>query len=581
MAQVDLHPEAPSLARSASVREPVKSHPPHLAGPGGSSPKQHGHVDRGGHGSSPTGRPPRDSKRRTVQLEYVAPASETARGQSQTAVEPAANPIRTELPTSSSSSRSRPHPVDPEQQLVSSDSAGPSKTAMPLPEPTTTNQLVAARSRAPPTTSGTAPVTRPSREPPRSVSDSTGGLGGGQYIARPNTGGSLASTGSRSVSTRLPSRGSYSRPGQPSAPAVATTNAQGRLAQPTNGKPYVISNPISRPDGLGDDDDDAQRRVNPSTGGAHEPPPAPYPGRAHKRSNTVGGIGEKIFGRSGSRFGRSQATPGRRSSKGYPPTSMQAVTGTSAMTPRPSVDSRRSASYGVGGSGTDKPKRFSFLPTSFSLKHLSGGGGTTGPGRDQHPPPTSLSTMGPADLGAQGSARPSRPIRPIMAFGRGLSQSTDDGLTGHRRFDESFAFGVPTRARPTGGPTATAVAATTTTTTGRTGGQAQTRTYEDTRSTPTTGSNSSVPPDAPLPSSAHPAGDDDVTEADMRGTGSSWPQQPSRMHKPARKFIDAYEPPAPEVPNNRGGKGSGSSSAARRVMDLFRRRGKSRTWDDR
>ncbi|KAI9885355.1 MAG: hypothetical protein M1823_002864 [Watsoniomyces obsoletus] len=599
----DIHQEVPLLARSASVREPVKPHPPHSGMVDGLSPK-HGQVDLEAQ-ASPS-RLPGDTNRRTLQVEYVPPSSEGARGESSAPADEAL-PSSREAPAQASppvSSRPRTRPATGDDKKATSAipvrARGSSQQADPTKASYQSPQAPRSRGQAAPTTSVTTsigPPARPVRDPPRSVSDSTGGLLTGASIARPHTGGSLASTGSRSNSARLPSRGSYSRPGQPSMPVVASTHAEGRLAQPPNRKSYVISNPIPRPDGdlagFGDDPDRPARTPRTGTG----PPPAPAPAtraeRSHKRSNTVGGIGEKIFGRSGSLFGgRAPAAPSRPS-KQYPPTSMPS-SGSKTGTPRVSSDSRRS-SHGFGRTDGEKPKRFSFLPASFSFKHLSGSGGGGGSStRDVQPPRTSHSMTEPANF-QTAATRPPRPVRPVMAFGRGASQSTDGGMTEYGGPEAPLTYGITpqSRLRPS-------------TTVAITSGQAQQkqqqppqqqqqrgRSRDDSEPPMARGGGSSYEKQpqrqeerseaspsparseehhhgAPPPK-AYPPGFD-AQEEEVHGSGQAWPQERTGVHKPARKFVDA---PA------QGKTSSGSSGPARRVMDLFRRRGKARTWDER
>jgi hypothetical protein len=81
------------------------------------------------------------------------------------------------------------------------------------------------------------------------------------------------------------------------------------------------------------------------------------------------------------------------------------------------------------------------------------------------------------------------------------------------------------------------------------------------------------------PPSAYPP-DYDVIEDEVLGDGPGWRQDSAALQKPARRFADAYEPAAESRYARTGGHSSGSSGAARKVMDFFRRRGKARTWDD-
>ena len=562
-----------------------------------------------------------------MQLEYVAPSSETPRGGARDAG-PVAPSTTSGYPAASPAGRTQA------QDEISADAAGataasPAVTAAARSKATGqqhssssgTYYPSSGRTRAQQISSSqesTKAPPRPGRAPPRSASDSTGGLVAGAYIARPSTGGSMTSTGSRSGSTRLPSRGSYSRPGQPSAPTVAPTNAQASLAQPTNGRTYVISNPIPQTDDARQpyvNDQGRVERTMPHESAADQPAT-----RAHKRSNTVGGIGEKIFGRSGSIFGgRSQPQSGgqpsgRRGSKAYPPTSM--TTSVKGGTPRQSMDSRRSSSYGVGrAEGGDKPKRFSFLPSSFSLKHI-GGGNRDSTGQEAHPPRTSRSMADPSDFGTAPPKR-AKPPRPGMAFGRGASQSTDDGLTLYETVDDPRYNLAPrnppaahgslggTNSRPYNEQNSTAANPSNLRSGGVQGGGESSSSVSSDSSRPQP-QQQQQPQQQPYrqekaQSSARPPVDYPpaygTQDEEMRGTDVDRRREPSAavptsgVHRPAkRNFTDVYESGSDRryprgaggVGGNGGGGGAGtgaSNSAARRVMEFFRLRGKPRAWD--
>ena len=348
---------APSLARSASVREPSKPYTASPTAPIGGLNHQ-GKFDQQAEGQ----RTPRDPKRRTVQVEYVAPQSQTARGQ---------DPVPMEAHHSTSESPITASPNVPRQ----------ASARKPLPQ----NPPVGSRSRQtgdfsesldyqPQYSADMAPPPRSTRDVPRSVSDSASAFG--QYpntTPRPNTRGSISSTNGR-----LPSRGqSY---GQPVAPTVAATNAQGRLAQP-RGPRYNISNPIPQP----------QPEIPNEPG--DRPTSQRLPGRqapvlintsqvkSHKRSSTL----TNIFTRPASIFGSSKSqaqtpTDSEKSQRKYPPTSMRGpiVSGT---TTRVSSESHRTeprrTSFGFSRQSSDisrenRPRRFSLLPASFSLKNFTG-----------------------------------------------------------------------------------------------------------------------------------------------------------------------------------------------------------------
>jgi protein-serine/threonine kinase len=339
------------LARSASVREPSKPTTTSVAPIGGLT--HQGKIDP----QTEAQKAPRDAKRRTVQVEYVPPQSQTARG------EPPV-PVNSSRTTNSSESTpkaitKKPLPPNP----LSQDVRQPTKSNSNLPNP-----LYQQTNMAP-------PPSRPHRDPPRAVSDSTSAFA--QYpnnqIIRPNTGGSMSS---RTSGGRLPSRGnSYS---QPLAPTVAATNAQGRLAQP-KGPRYNISAPIPQPEPS--IEDETGRR--PASQRIPSRPPAPIDTqKGHRRSSTL----TNIFGKSGIFGGKkseaSTPTEPRRSEKRYPPTSMKNPI--ASPDPRVSSESKRSrsgsrrTSFGFSRKSSDvsrqqenRSRRFSLLPPSFSLKNFS------------------------------------------------------------------------------------------------------------------------------------------------------------------------------------------------------------------
>ncbi|KAI9785939.1 MAG: hypothetical protein M1839_008205 [Geoglossum umbratile] len=586
---VDDHADVPLLARSASVREPSTRSHHHTTAVGGLTQK-HGNVDQDS--QAVASKTQRDAKRRTVQVEYVAPHSQTARGESSSgngpsdaaAAAPAtASPARTrarsgsqgpvEVPSISSQIATKP-PVVPKLPPKESGGAEPS-----LPE---TSQKQVSQGRSQQRSAGyqqnmPPPQARPTRDVPRSVSDSTGAFGVSQHatstsIARPNTGGSMTSNASRSNSTRLPSRGSYSRPGQPAAPAVAATNAQGRLAQPKTAKPYVISGPIPQTEvsSMGrPSTTQMPPRVGPASASANQS----QGGRGHKRSNTVSGFGEKIFGRSGSFFGsKSHAVPSQGQSQQHPPvgvTSGAAPVGS----PRQSFDSRRSTSFGFGRKSSalaEKPRRFSLLPASFSLKNLGGSS-------KEIPPATPLPTTEQRDF-AQTSESKIRLEPQALPRGRGQSRSTSRetsdsipiGYDGQHEYKRDSPVPQPRRGAvpvpnyrqtPRGGyPQSTNQE-------NFSGGSLLYPTFPNVQgaSAVTVGTEASQDTNPQLPGQYE----------DERKVQGRWSRGPGVLQKGNRRFIDAYEP-EPESGHGPGGHSSGSSGAARKVMDFFRRRGKAR-----
>ncbi|KMU82535.1 serine/threonine-protein kinase KIN4 [Coccidioides immitis H538.4] len=285
----------------------------------------------------------RDAKRRTVQVEYVAPQSQTARGVSSGETFGRAPAPATTQPASIEASRTKPLPKSPPVSQGTHVSVGYSVTnrnqGMPRPK---------------------------SRDVARSISELTGAFSGTQgappQSARPPTSGSMASLGK--IDSRLPSRGSYS---QPVAPAVATANAQARLAQPkSGGKPYISAPIPIQPGEL-----PASSIGQPST----QPGPLHLRqqdySKGHKRSSTVSSISEKLFGRPGSFFGGRTSQPGSprvKPGKRYPPTSMKDSFGLESS--RASMDSRRSLSHAFrkqsdASTGGSRQRRFSLIPPSF------------------------------------------------------------------------------------------------------------------------------------------------------------------------------------------------------------------------
>ncbi|KPI37117.1 Fatty acyl-CoA synthetase and RNA processing-associated kinase 1 [Cyphellophora attinorum] len=219
----------------------------------------------------------------------------------------------------------------------------------------------------PPVNDKMGPPTRPGREVPRSVSDSTGAFATqSQYATRPSTQGSIASQGQTRSDLRLPSRGSY---GQPVAPTVATTNVQGRVSQPAKApRGYNIGGPVSSP---GPNQPYGQP-ANTDT----MPAPVTQPKQQHhRRSSTLSGLGERLFGRSNSVRKKEDEKPKRE--KRYPPTSMKPMT-----TDGNGDYQHRSFSFGLGKkkstdleSQVEKPqgRRFSLLPASMSFGRLMSG----------------------------------------------------------------------------------------------------------------------------------------------------------------------------------------------------------------
>lgn len=389
---------APLLARSASVREPTKTQKP--APVVGELGRKHGNVDDADEIPKAT----KDAKRRTLQVEYVAPRQQTTRGEDASGSKP-----------QSSSGR-----AGSQGGRIDLDEAN-----KPLPQaPAPVAKPKGSRAQRDGGYSMPPPV-RPNKDMPRAVSDNAFMAPLLSNSARPNTGGSMVSQGSMGGRH-------YS---QTAAPTVATTTAHGRMSQPmpsssqSNGKRHDGRNAS----GVAQDDSEDYGRPSQQSGvppkfarisgmdGPQSPPvPQPMPqsssqqgvlqppqtggsgaaerpGRTHKRSSTISSMTEKIFGRKGSIFGGSSNAPQQdKPAKKYPPVSYtgQVAGGGSGgqqqqgVRPRPSVDSRRSMSFGFGkkrsgsvtgstggdsaqGSGREKPnRRFSLLPGGFSFRAI-------------------------------------------------------------------------------------------------------------------------------------------------------------------------------------------------------------------
>jgi len=507
--------EAPPLVRSASVREPPKSaHQSPVAAVGGLN---HHAGDISQDSPSEKSKTSKDAKRRTVQVEYVAPQSQTTRGEYQ-------------MDTSGMRARDEPQ-----------GTAAPEK---------------------PRTTSKTAPKPPVNLDKPlpghfpRSTSEHPGLTGSQTYTyatapsnTRPQTGGSMASfhTG------RLPSRGSY---GQPVAPMVTATNTEGRLAQPKSGQFSLAQNPAQASNAsIGR----ANTQQLPS---AFNPTPRQEPPKSgHKRSSTVSSIGEKLFGRSGSILsGRNSQAPNSRprQNKRYPPTSMKDPLAREDS--RMSMDSRRSMHSRKASEVEGRPRRFSLLPPSFSFRNFSG--------RAQTPEEPS---QAPRIVDAQSQQRPATgpvPNRPRAAsYGtqEAMSmvnegpadevheQQDSEALSYEAQIDQQFAE-LGNRFDQTNdsfGAVST-----------EQGYQNADEQYSGRHYT----------------YSSKPNYYDD-----HNGTYDGLPRQSVQasrrganvLQKNHRKFADAYEY------ERDGSHHSGSSGAARKVMDFFRRRAKSRAGDDR
>ncbi|KAF2091192.1 Pkinase-domain-containing protein [Saccharata proteae CBS 121410] len=530
--------EAPQLARSASVREPSKPHS--VVTPVGGLSQKHGGID---HSEAEKQARQRDAKRRTVQVEYVAPQSATARGEVS------------------------PSGAAPSGASAAQGGSGRTRTRVdnqgPVEVPTTDGYMSSTNGRSQRVQSGREslpPPTRPTRENPRSVSDSPYGSAPTSSSVRPTTAGTIGG------SSRLPSRGnSY---GQPAAATVAATNAQGRFSQP-KGKQYVISAPMPQ-DQFGNVSIErpANQRMPSQNYEQRSSPKESQGARGHKRSNTVGGFGEKIrtsiLGSS-----KGSAEQGQKPQKSYPPTSMAGPISNDSE-PRQSTESSRRTSFSFnrkpnnaesGNTRDRSSRRFSLLPVSFSMKSFTGG-------QKERDPPTSSHSADPR----RQSARSRAPSRPQMAFGRGESRSPSRSTTTStipvtyadvdRRANRRSM--VPSSAPPQQTHFSTQPQ------------QASSYSYDE-------------PPMQQYPTSSEPA-DSFYNPNESEVSEPQQQQQLPHRHRYPPGFNEQDENNYPRPSGGRTGvlqknrrfadayenEHSGSSGSARRVMDFFRRRGKAR-----
>ncbi|GAB7355151.1 hypothetical protein MBLNU459_g5721t1 [Dothideomycetes sp. NU459] len=575
----------PQLGRSASVREPSKPHQP----PSPGLLSKHAPIDSSEASKS---KQQRDNKRRTVQLEYVAPQTQTARGE----------PVQ---PTTASGSQTvvpAPAPANTTASQSKTRARGDS-TGGPI-EVTSPYQPSTASSRPPQrpvTQSNMSPPSRPGREPARSVSDSTAftlaptapaSSSGG----RPSTGG----TAERENRTaRLPSRGnSY---GLPVVATAAQVNAEGRFSQPKPGSGYNLPGAIG-PDGA--------RRDSYTSRPLSQQFPQDFQARpergsrGHKRSSTVESITNKFFGRSNSRRqSTARDESGRyekpeKPSRAYPPVSMKGpIANDVEPMPRPSSDSRQ-PSFSFNRKNSDignkrSSRRFSFLPTSFSRMSFSG--------KTPDQPHDSGIDSRRGSLAPQG--RPESKSQG-MAFGQGRSRSpsqsttdssaipgfNDGNVDSRRRMHQSAQHQQPVR-----GATAPDLSNfqdpgvsqsqysrrapqgnlqqqpqqqyNTGYTPPGTAGQQKTETFYTPSQSRESQTSDNAPQQRQHQAPLYPAGFNDSDNTNSRRPPQQQRQQANVLQKNNRKFADAYE----------GQGNSGSSGGARRVMDWFRKRGKERS----
>lgn len=342
---------------------------------GGHAPRHH--PEQVQHSSPPkaTG----DAKRRTVQVEYVEPKSQTKRGSAVDAdLQPEAQQQEEEDAAPPPIPKAKPMRPDTGMTRAATTAGiegsrnigkyadgqkgkGPATEEQRLPGPAkgktrpvsfqyqqSTNASRAGAREGGGVTDGPTSAA-PSRRPSKDHSGTSGPLKPEPGAARPSTANSLGST-------RLPSRGSYS---QPLAPSLAANTAEGKIQMPKSGKPYNISNPIPNPEAA-----DAFDRL-----GSTAARPAVQAAKGHKRANTVTGTSSSDAGKFLNKF--MGGTNSANSTSERPEAASRPVM-TGASDARQSLDQ--------GGrpkgdkSGGQKGRRFSLLPQSFSLGRISGGG---------------------------------------------------------------------------------------------------------------------------------------------------------------------------------------------------------------
>lgn len=368
----------PLLARSASVREPASRSPePRASGGQKEAPVS-------GDDSNDSRSKQRDAKRRTVQVEYVAPNVSHQRG------EPShATPQQT-LPLSAGSgkTRARAESQDPVEVMPASGSRAQEIARKQI----TNSQPI-------------PPPTRPGRDQIRAISDST--AFGGPPPAPSSRPGSSHLGGAR-----LPSRGnSYSTP---VAAASTPMNAQGHFSQPKSNSGYIISGPMPA-DQSNESRPQSQQNLQQFQDQQQQASP-----RGHKRSSTLGSITDRMLGRTNTRRQSQQNAPAvlEKRDRKYPPVSMKNAVpnNNDEAVPRQSTESSKRTSFGFSRKNSETPsqrssRRFSFLPSSFSMNSFSGK-------KDQ--PYESVPAEGQRKDSMQ---RNGRPDSRGMAFGRGTSRS--------------------------------------------------------------------------------------------------------------------------------------------------------------
>ncbi|KAH8883632.1 kinase-like protein [Thozetella sp. PMI_491] len=548
--------EPAGIVRSSSVRESSKKTP--VSPPIGGLATKQGTIDPD---AEAVARQQRENKRRTVQVEYVAPSTATQRGEA--AGGQSGSKTRARSGSQGPVEVAQISPTSPKEKPLPRDPPG-SKDGYGQP----------ISSRKPPSAHRNQPMqSRPNRGEARAISD-TAFMAVTGSAARPATGGSMQSTGSRGVGA-TGARASY---GQPVPPELADTNAHGRIQQPAKGSGKNYS-------GV------PQEQQNPEYGrpSISVPPKfaqvAGFPGdgesaaevKGHRRSSTMGEISGKIFGRTGSLFGgrnrkrSEQQAPGEKTKK-YPPVSMNASMLTNNDEPRPSMDSkrsRRSFSVGLGkkrsgsmtGSQNSQEKqnrRFSFIPGSFSLKAI-------GIGKDYGTPQDSQQDL------------PIQEPPAVDQYGRYVDQDVGRDHVDASTLDGMYAqLQDPRQQQQQGAYHAQQQHQSQQAEPSQWGGRPAAIPNYMPGAVLNTGSESSIdqtrrPPGSAPHQPTYPAQHDGAF--DQRRVASSNVRGNNRgVLTKNKRFVDAWDTDDYSRPHDH----SGSSGPARKVMDFFRRRGKAR-----
>ena len=530
-----------------------------------------------------------------MQVEYVAPQSQTVRGEASPVASPVASLVATAAAAQVTKTRVRNEKQGPVEVVSEQPYIAPSY-AQPVEEPVQPiAQPIAQQSTMP-------PPSKPVKDPYlRGVSDMSFGNPpmSLKTDARPSTGGSMGA--------RLPSRGnSYS---QPVGPTVAATTASGHFSQPARGTKYNISGPVLQSDSL--TGDSIRTKPLPQRPGSVHIDSATVAQsgqkRGHKRSSTLGNVGEKLFGRRGSVFGgKAVQEPTQAKQKQYPPVSMQ---NNAAVAPvdaaRRSSESRRT-SFGFSRKlaeaqpGDRRSHRLSTLLPAWTSRTSSATKDGTSRSGAQLAYPEKVETVDQAQVAIANATRNRSQQRPVMAFGRGdstpsLSTTSSTAPAVQETRPERFREGRNGRSagsqmstrQPTSQPASYPTdkyGVTTTATYDPPTSDARQQSHQA-ASRPSVGrAPSSFIAQAldahhqqqqqqqQTSSSAFGAYDSNPRRSESAGQRGQVYSKFDRQTglQPNRKFTDAYEAETGH------GHHAGSSGAARRVMDFFRKRAKVR-----